>query len=155
MDAMRHEHEDDFRATADELWRAITDPERTRQYWYGASNRSTWTVGARWTSESDDGELFLEGEILEIEAPRRLVQTFHVVHDPEAAAEPPSTLSWEITPTSDGCHLLVVHEGFGPATLEYITGGWEQILAGLKTYLEADTPLEVGALSTRQGSAQP
>lgn len=144
MDALRHGYEVDFQAMPDELWRAITDPQRTRQYWYGASSRSTWTAGARWTSESDSGELFLEGEILEIEAPRRLVQTFHVVHEPEAAAEPASTLSWEITPTRDGCHLLVVHEGVGPATLDYITGGWELILSGLKTFLENADRDEIG-----------
>jgi uroporphyrinogen decarboxylase len=32
-----------------------------------------------------------------------------------------------------------------PETLEYITGGWELILSGLKTLLETGPPLEVGA----------
>ena len=147
MDATRHEHTLIIETTADALWRSITDPRRTQMYWYGALNRSTWTPGARWTSESETGELFLEGEILEVEAPRRLVHTMHVVHETGAAAESPSTLTWEITPIGDACQLRVAHEHLGPATLAYIQGGWEYILSGLKTLLESGEPHKVGTPS--------
>jgi uncharacterized protein YndB with AHSA1/START domain len=138
MDSSTRGHTIDIATSANELWRSITDPDRTRRYWYGALNRSAWVPGARWTSESESGELFLEGEILEIDAPHKLVQTLHVVHEPNAAAESPSILTWEITPNGDACRLRVVHEDLGPATLEYVQGGWEHILAGLKTFLESD-----------------
>lgn len=136
MDASTHQHTITIETTPDRLWKSITDPEETRRYWYGALNRSAWTRGARWTSESDSGELFLDGEILEIHAPLRLVQTFHVVHEPEAAAESPSIMTWEITPEGESCVLRVTHERLGPATRAYIEGGWEHILAGLKSMLE-------------------
>jgi len=76
------------------------------------------------------------GQILEIDLPRRLVHTFHVVHEPEAAAEAPSRLEFEITPIGDRCKLTVIHTGRGPATMEYTSGGWETILGGLKELLE-------------------
>lgn len=137
-----------IRATPVEIWSAITDPEQTRRYWYGALNRSDWTPGARWTSESETGEIYLEGEILEVEAPHRLVHMFRVVHDPEVAADPPSRVTWEITPMGDACRLVLVHDGLAPATLDYVTGGWELILSGLKTWLETGEPLKVGEPAT-------
>lgn len=144
MDTARREVELYIRTTPAELWQAITDPDKTRHYWYGALNRSEWTPGARWTSEGEDGTLFLDGEIVEIEAPRRLVHTFHV-SEGDGSAEPLSTVTWEITAMGDACRLVLVHEGLGPATLKYVTGGWELILSGLKTLLETDKPLKVGA----------
>jgi len=122
--------------TPERLWKALTDPEETRKYYYGALSKSDWTVGSRWTSESADGEVYLEGEILEIDPPRRLVHSFHVVHEPTAAAEAPSRIEFDITPLGDRCRLTVTHTGRGPATKAYTSGGWETIGAGLKELLE-------------------
>jgi uncharacterized protein YndB with AHSA1/START domain len=122
--------------TPERLWTALTDPQETRKYWYGALSISDWQVGSRWTSESEDGEVFLDGEILEIDPPRRLVHTLHVVHEAAAAAEAPSRIEFEITQIGDRCRLTVTHTGRGPATVEYTTGGWETIFAGLKELLE-------------------
>jgi uncharacterized protein YndB with AHSA1/START domain len=136
MTAPRHIYEVEIATTAERLWQALTDPEDTQRYWYGALSISDWKAGSRWTSESPEGEVYLDGEILEIDPPRRLVHTFHVVHDPEAAAEAPSRLEFEITPLGDRCRLTVLHTGRGPATVEYTSGGWETILGGLKELLE-------------------
>jgi uncharacterized protein YndB with AHSA1/START domain len=122
--------------TPERLWNALTNPEETRKYYYGALSISDWKVGSRWTSESAEGEVYLEGEILEIDPPRRLVHSFHVVHDPAAAAEAPSRIEFEITPIGDRCRLTVTHTGRGPATLAYTSGGWETIFGGLKELLE-------------------
>ncbi len=139
-----HVHETYIRTTPQKLWDAITDPESTRQYWYGALNRSAWTPGSRWVSESADGELFLEGEIIEADPPRRLVHTFHVVHEPDAAQDPPSRVTWEIVQAGESCRLTVTHEEMGEATEEYTSGGWTYILSGLKTLLETGAPLAIG-----------
>ena len=80
MDSRRHEAEVDVRATPEQVWRALTDPEQTRAYYYGTEIISDWQPGSRWTSESGD-ELYLEGELLEVDPPRRIVQTFHVCRE--------------------------------------------------------------------------
>lgn len=136
MTPPKNVYEIEIATTPERLWQALTDPEQTRKYWYGALSISDWTVGSRWTSESPDGEVYLEGEILEIDPPRRLVQTFHVVHEADAATEAPSRVEWEITPLGDRCRLTLIHTGRGPATLEYTSGGWETILGGMKELLE-------------------
>jgi uncharacterized protein YndB with AHSA1/START domain len=136
MTAPENIYEVEIATTPARLWKAITDPKETRKYWYGALSISDWQVGSRWTSESPDGEVYLDGEILEIDPPRRLVHTMHVVHEPEAAAEAPSRVEWEITPIGDRCRLTLIHTGRGPATMEYTSGGWETIFSGLKELLE-------------------
>ena len=62
MDKPLHISETYIRTTPERLWQAITDPEQTRLYWYGALNHSDWTPGARWSSDSPDGEVYLDGE---------------------------------------------------------------------------------------------
>jgi uncharacterized protein YndB with AHSA1/START domain len=142
---IRHETEVTVSATPEEVWRAITDPALTRGYYYGTDILSDWTVGAPWTSRSGD-ELYLEGEILEIDAPRRLVQTFHVASTEEDAVnDAPSTVTWEVTPVGDATRVRVIHDGMGEATRSYTEGGWEHILAGLKTLVETGKPLTAAA----------
>jgi uncharacterized protein YndB with AHSA1/START domain len=136
MTAPENIYEIEVAATPERVWDAITDPQQTRKYFYGALSISNWQVGSRWTSESENGEVYLDGEILEIDPPRRLVHTLHVVHEPTAAAEAPSRVEWEITPIGDKCRLTMIHTGRGPATVEYTAGGWDTILGGLKELLE-------------------
>ena len=136
MTAPENVYQVEIATTPERLWQAITDPEQTRRYYYGALSLSEWKVGSRWTSESPDGEVYLEGEILEIDPPWRLVQTFRAVQDPAAAAEAPSRVEYEITRIGDRCRLTLTHTRRGPATMEYTSGGWETILGGLKELLE-------------------
>ena len=136
MTAPENVYQVEIATTPERLWQALTDPQQTRKYWHRALSTSDWKVGSRWTSESEDGEVYLDGEILEIDPPRRLVHTFHIVHRPEAAAEAPSRVEWEIVPIGDRCRLTMTHTGRGPATMEYTAGGWETILGGLKELLE-------------------
>ena len=118
----------------------MLQPDKTRQYWFHALNHSTWAPGARWTSESAQREIYLDGEIVAVEAPTKLVHTMHIA-DGAPADEAPSTVEWDITPMGGACRLHVVNSALGPESLEYVTGGWEIILSGLKTLLETGTPL--------------
>jgi uncharacterized protein YndB with AHSA1/START domain len=37
-------------STAEKVWRALTDPKMTEQYWYGYQVSSDWKVGSRYTT---------------------------------------------------------------------------------------------------------
>ena len=137
MDTTRNEAEVEVRATPHEVWSALTDPAKTRAYYYGTDILSDWQPGARWTSESGD-ELYLDGQILEIDAPRRIVQTFHVAIEEPAASDPPSRVTWEVEPMGNGLtRVRLIHEDMPPATRDYVEGGWDHILGGLKEFLES------------------
>ena len=136
MDRIGHEAEIVVQATPEQVWDALTNPEKTRGYYYGTDILSDWKPGSRWTSESGD-ELYLEGELLEVDAPRKIVQTFHVAIEEPAASDPPSRVTWEVTPLDSGTRVRMIHEDMGQATRDYVEGGWEHILAGLKSVVES------------------
>jgi uncharacterized protein YndB with AHSA1/START domain len=139
MNNIRHETQIEIDATPEEIWQALTDPIKTQAYYYGTEILSDWQPGSRWTSESGD-ELYLEGELIEVEPPRRIVQTFHVVIEEPAASDAPSFVTWEVAPLGDGrTRVRLIHEGMGQATRDYVEGGWEHILHGLKDVVEAST----------------
>jgi uncharacterized protein YndB with AHSA1/START domain len=102
-------------------------------------------AGMGWTLP----EVIVDGEVVEADPPRRLVQTWRMAMDPTAAAEGFSRLTYEIEgPGADGvCRLTVVHELGGMPTLAAMTsgdnafgemggGGWPWVLSDLKTLLE-------------------
>ena len=140
MGGINHEAEILVEATPDEVWDALTSPEKTRDYYYGTDILSDWQPGSRWTSESGD-ELYLEGELIEVDRPRRIVQTFHVAIEEPAASDPPSRVTWEVVPVDAATtRVRMIHEDMGQATRDYVDGGWEHILSGLKRVVEERQP---------------
>lgn len=131
-----------IRATPEAIWRAITESDFTVHYYYASTVESDFQPGSRYEYRIE-GELAIEGEILEADPPRRLVMTFHATWDEALAADPPSRVTWELSPAGDGLtKVTVVHGGFETETETYgQVSGMAYILAGLKTLLETGTPL--------------
>ena len=83
-----------IRATADEVWNAITKPEFTTQYFYRSRVETTGKSGTPIRHQSSDGTCrWGDDLIFESDPPRRLVHTWRALCDPELAAEPPSHAS--------------------------------------------------------------
>ena len=62
-----------IRTTPERLWEAITDPDIRAKYNFGAGVRSDWTPGARIEMGAPKASGLLgEGEVLEIDPPRRV-----------------------------------------------------------------------------------
>lgn len=70
MTAPRHVYEIYIQAPPERVWQAITDPELTRQYYYGTGVYSDWKPGSpfRYTGEDGEGDSIV-GEIVEIDPP--------------------------------------------------------------------------------------
>ena len=132
-----------IKATPELVWQAITDPAYTREYFFASSVHSDWTVGAKVSYAYDDGTVALDGEVLEVDRPHRLVTTFNAVWDDETRADPPSRVTWELEPMGEATKLTVTHDGFHAQTATYgqVVGGVPVILSGLKTLLETGSPL--------------
>jgi uncharacterized protein YndB with AHSA1/START domain len=131
-----------IKASPEQIWEAITKPEFTARYFYGA--RITVTA-ERIESLGPNGELWGDEAVLEYDPPRRLVQEWSAGYDPELAEEEPSRVAWEIEPADGGvCKLTVVHDRLegAPKTAEGVAGGWMLVLSGLKTLLETGEPLQ-------------
>ena len=126
-----------IRTTPERLWKAITDPEIRCKYNFGSRVTSDWTPGSRYEMSHPDAEGLLgEGENLEIDPPRRLVQSMVALWSDEVRSEGTSRVTWEIEPVGDSCRLTVTHDQLREGANDELFGGWPMILSGLKTWLE-------------------
>ena len=134
-----------IKTTPERLWEAITDNEIRSKYQFGARISCDWRPGSRFEMSSPSG-LLGDGEILEVDPPRRLVQTMVALWGDDVKSEGSSRITWEIEPVGDSCRLLVTHDQLRDGANEQLYGGWPMILSGLKTWLET------GELLTTPGS---
>ena len=129
-----------IRTTPAELWDAIVNPEKTRHYYYGGRVQPDLRVGGRFYYLNPEGEMNLDGEIVEIDPPRRLVTTFKALWAPAEAQV--TRVVYEIEQMGETCKLTLTHYDAAKAMAQ-AEEGWPLILAGLKTYLETGRPLNV------------
>jgi uncharacterized protein YndB with AHSA1/START domain len=126
-----------IRTTPERLWEAITDGEIRAKFQFGMQLNSDWKVGSRLEMSSPKvSGLLGDGEILEMDPPRRLVQTLHALWSEDVKAEGTSRVTWEINQVGDSCCLLLTHDQLREGVNPQIYGGWPMILSGLKTWLE-------------------
>jgi len=136
-----------IRTTPDRLWEAITDSDIRSKYQFGNTITSDWTVGSTFEMGNPRAPMPLgEGVNLEVDPPRRLVQTMTALWSDDVKAEGTSRITWEIEPVGDSCRLTVTHDQLREGANPELYGGWPMILSGLKTWLET------GELLTTPGS---
>jgi uncharacterized protein YndB with AHSA1/START domain len=136
-----------IKTTPERLWEAITDSELRRKYTFGVGVTSDWSPGSHYEAvHPAAGITISEGENLEVEPPRRLVQSFTALWSDEVRSEGTSRVTWEIEPVGDSCRLTVTHDELREGANDQVYGGWPMILSGLKTLLET------GELLTTPGS---
>jgi uncharacterized protein YndB with AHSA1/START domain len=149
-----------IKAPPERIWDAITQSEWTQRYGYGGEVEIDLRPGGAFKAFASEAmkahggpDVVVDGEVLEADPPRRLVQTWHPVWDPETAAEPPTRLTYEIEPgPGDVTRLTVVHElADAPLVAAMVTGqvegaggGWAYVLSDIKTLLETGSALEEG-----------
>jgi len=131
-----------IRATADEVWGGLVDPEWTRKYWMH-DNISDWRPGSPWTHKRTDpaGTVDIVGQVVESDRPRRLVLTWA---KPADAGNPAKTsrVSFELAPEEwpggPWVRLTVAHTELEPDSEMFhsVSYGWPGLMSGLKTMLE-------------------
>jgi uncharacterized protein YndB with AHSA1/START domain len=133
-----------IRTTPEKLWQALIDPQFTRQYWAETWQESDWKKGSSWRLMIPDGRVGDQGEIIEIDKPRKLVVTWQNEFMPDLKAEGPSRLTIELEQQGDMVKLQLVHEMDKPHSkmIQAVSSGWPMILASLKSLLETGESLE-------------
>jgi uncharacterized protein YndB with AHSA1/START domain len=134
-----------IKTTPERLWEAITDTDMRRKYTFGAVVTSDWTPGSRYEGVGLATPIF-EGENLEVDPPRRLVQSFRALWGEDVKSEGTSRVTYEIEPVGDSCRLIVTHDQLREDANNQLYGGWSMVLSGLKTLLET------GEMLTTPGS---
>jgi uncharacterized protein YndB with AHSA1/START domain len=152
-------------ASPQAIWDAITKPEWTERYGYGMRVAYDLRAGGAYRALTSDDmkqagkdmgfevpDIGVDGEVIEADPPRRLVQTWRMLMDPEVAAEGFTRLTHEIEEGKAGVtKLTVIHEVenapklaallAGEQEAEGAGGGWAWVLSSLKTLLETGAPM--------------
>jgi uncharacterized protein YndB with AHSA1/START domain len=142
------------KTTPERLWEALVTSDLRERYTFGVGIESDWTPGSRYAARhAGAGVEISEGENLEVDPPRRLVQSFQALWSDEVKAAGTSRVTYEIEPVGeDSCRLLVTHDQLPEDANPELYGGWPMILSGLKTLLETGETLTTpGSLRYGQG----
>jgi len=130
-----------IRASAEQVWQALTDADLTAQYW-GHANISDWEPGSTWEHRRVDGSGVVDvtGTVISAEPPTRLVISFEDA--PDEARRDPSIVTFLAEPHHDIVRLTVTHENLpNQEMLNGISSGWPAVLANLKSLLETGAVL--------------
>jgi uncharacterized protein YndB with AHSA1/START domain len=124
----------------EQLIRWFTDPGCPAEVWEFDPR-----AGGRWRFATADGgkpvngvtKFEAEGEIIEIDPPRRLIYSWMANwHDNPAQK---TKVSWELTPSATGTIVKVTHSGLAkePVAHKDYSGGWIGVLESLQAFCEA------------------
>jgi len=147
-----------IKATPRAIWDAITSPEWTEKYGYRGRVQYDLRKGGAYRAYATPEmmkmglpEVVIDGEVVEADPPRRLVQTYRFLFGPETKAEGFTRITWEIEPATAGfSRLTVTHELEGAPIMagmvaskfsEMGTGGWAWILSDMKSLLETGSSM--------------
>jgi uncharacterized protein YndB with AHSA1/START domain len=131
-----------IKTSPERLWEAITDSEMRKRYTFGVGVESDWTEGSEYRAGVPGVVDISSGQNLEVDPPRRLVQTFVAHWSEDVEREGTTRVTWEIEPVGDdSCQLRVTHDQLGDEANSELFGGWPMILSGLKTLLETGEDL--------------
>jgi uncharacterized protein YndB with AHSA1/START domain len=156
-----------IKASPQRIWDAITEPEWTERYGY--TNRADYDLqpGGAYRSYPSEPmkrgaeamgiplpDVVVDGEVIEVDPPHRLVQTWRMLMDPDTAEEGFTRISFEIAEGKGGVSkLTVTHELEGAPKLALIVGGqaeetgagggWAWVLSDLKSLLETGAPMDL------------
>lgn len=142
------------------VWDAITKSEWTERYGYGGrgvfdlrpggayrgyTSKEMREAGAR--GGFSVPEVAIEGEVVVVEPPRKLVLKWHMKMDERTASDAVTLLTFELEETSPGVtKLTLIHELSGaPMAADILAGkwesqgaggGWSWVLSDMKSLLE-------------------
>ena len=135
-------------APPDRVFRALTTGADNTSWWGSPEQYRTtgWAgdvrPGGHWRADgvgADGQAFFVEGDFLEVDAPRKLVQTWKAAWD----GGHETTITYHLDPIDGGTRLTLRHEGFA-GRVESCSGhseGWVRVLGWLVGYLAPPEPL--------------
>lgn len=118
------------------VWAALLNTGEPRPWLYDTVATSDWQVGSRYQMRTTDGFLMIDGDVIEVTEPTRIVLGFECHWDDEVEQEKGATLTWELAEVADGTRLTAYLTNAGPATGASSDESMTEIYTGLKRHLE-------------------
>ncbi len=126
-----------------DVWDAITDGDKTVQYFYGTRVESDWEVGSPIVYTDADGGVVADGEIVSVDAPKRVEMTFQARWDPELVAEGRAREAWLLNDVNGMTELTIelYDVAVDSKTYRDFIEGFPYIVSGLKSLVETGRAL--------------
>lgn len=128
-------------APAAEVWRALTDPELVKQYFFGTNVVSDWKQGSpifyrgEWEGQAYEDK----GTILEI-VPNKLLKTnyFSPLSGEKDIPDNYQVISYELAEDGGKTTLTVTQDNLkDQSAADRSAKNWNMVLGGMKTLLES------------------
>lgn len=129
-------------ATATEVWKALTEPELIKQYFFGTEMETSWEKGAPiyWRGVWEGKEYEEKGEVLEIDEGNSVSMSY-LTAGLDDIPENYSVITFEIETLDDEfSKLTVTQEGFrNQEACDHSRENWKIVLDGLRKVVENQT----------------
>ncbi|AZS35740.1 hypothetical protein CVS47_00337 [Microbacterium lemovicicum] len=127
-------------ARPEQVWDALTDPDKVKQFYFGAELTTNWRPGSpiTWRGEYDGKTYEDHGELLRVDPPRILQHThFSPLSGLPDVPENYHTLTYTLTPSGNGTEVTLEQDNNDTVgAAEHAEGNWTKMLGGLKDLLE-------------------
>ena len=137
---LKVEKEVHIQAGPDVVWKALTDRETIKKYFFGTEAISDWQVGSSLIFQGEwEGKTYQDkGTILAADAGKKLQYSYWSGFSGlEDVPDNYSLVTYLLSSESDQTTLTLTQEGFaGEEALAHADGGWTMVLDNLKKLLE-------------------
>ena len=127
-------------ASPSRVWEGLIDGKLTQQYVYGTRFEGKLKKGAPYAFVGDGDFKVVDGEILDVEAEKRLALTWRAHWGESVANDRASRVTYELSAAGPATtKLLLVHDDFDAETATYkeSIAGWPLMMSSLKSLLES------------------
>lgn len=129
-----------IQASAEDVWKALTEPDLIEKYLFGTRVETDWQVGSPivyrgiWQGKAYEDK----GVILDVVPQRRLASTFWSalsgVPDEPAYYK---NVTYQLVPQGDATHVSVTQDNnASPEEAEHSSQNWRIVLQGMKDLIE-------------------
>jgi uncharacterized protein YndB with AHSA1/START domain len=133
----------DVDVAPEEVWSALTEPARIKEYMFGSDVESNWEPGSpiTWSGEFNGKPYQDKGEILTVEPAKKLEMThFSAMSGAEDRPENYHRLTYLLEPRGEGTHIELRQDNNpDDEAAKHSQENWEMMLAGLKKHLEGSS----------------
>lgn len=148
---MKYVYETIIKSDVKTVFDALTDPNQTKEYYYGFEIEGDWKVGGSYTYKQN-GNIALEGVITELIPDKKIAMTFNGKWIPDVSSHPETIVEYELWQEGDNTYLKMSHSGLedGSYAAKALPKGWVNIISGMKTLIETGKHLDVDLQATMQ-----